>query len=289
MGFPGGVAWAMMVARICQLYPQAPGSVIVGRFFHLMAPWPWPRPVMLKTIEDGPLQVRVWNPVIYPGDKRHLMQIITPAYPSMCATHNVTSSTKKIITRELQRASEITNNIVDGKMHWSDLFERHSFFSTGYKYYLSVVAASKTKEAQLIWSGLVESKVRRLVTGIEMSQASVELAHPFNKGFERVHLCQNEEEISLVLQGSLQFQASGTKTETTDQTNDPIHVAAAQGNADNIEMPKPNGDEPAIRLDGPTTIYTTTYYIGIELTKGKYSTFMPSLLAFRPFKRYEPR
>jgi len=64
MGFPGGVAWAMMVARICQLYPQATGSVIVGRFFHLMGPWPWPRPVLLKAIEEGPLQVRVWNPTV---------------------------------------------------------------------------------------------------------------------------------------------------------------------------------------------------------------------------------
>jgi poly(A) polymerase len=64
VGFPGGVAWAMMVARICQLYPQACGSHIVSRFFNLMAPWPWPRPVMLKQIEDGPLQVRVWNPQV---------------------------------------------------------------------------------------------------------------------------------------------------------------------------------------------------------------------------------
>lgn len=64
MGFPGGVAWAMMVARICQLYPNATGSHIVGRFFHLMKSWRWPTPVMLKAIEDGPLQVRVWNPKV---------------------------------------------------------------------------------------------------------------------------------------------------------------------------------------------------------------------------------
>lgn len=64
MGFPGGIAWAMMVARICQLYPHASGSLVVNRFFHLLAPWPWPRPIMLKHIEDGPLQVRVWNPQV---------------------------------------------------------------------------------------------------------------------------------------------------------------------------------------------------------------------------------
>ncbi|KAI5292993.1 polynucleotide adenylyltransferase [Ascosphaera acerosa] len=28
VGFPGGVAWAMLVARVCQLYPRATGSVI---------------------------------------------------------------------------------------------------------------------------------------------------------------------------------------------------------------------------------------------------------------------
>lgn len=64
MGFPGGVAWAMMVARICQLYPNATGSLVVARFFHLMKGWRWPTPVMLKNIEEGPLQVRVWNPKV---------------------------------------------------------------------------------------------------------------------------------------------------------------------------------------------------------------------------------
>ena len=62
IGFPGGVAWAMLVARVCQLYPQATGSVIIGKFFRIIGKWSWPQPVLLKPIEDGPLQVRVWNP-----------------------------------------------------------------------------------------------------------------------------------------------------------------------------------------------------------------------------------
>lgn len=64
MGFPGGVAWAMLVARICQLYPKAASSVIVNKFFHIMRRWPWPQPVLLKEVEKGPLQVRVWNPTV---------------------------------------------------------------------------------------------------------------------------------------------------------------------------------------------------------------------------------
>jgi len=186
----------------------------------------------------------------------------------MCATHNITSSTKKIITRELKRASVLTGQIADGKQQWKDLFQKHTFFTQDYKYYLSIVAASRTKEAQLIWSGLVESKVRRLVTGIETSQAGVELAHPFNKGFDRVHRCHNEEEIDMVLQGNLQFQAPEINTETTDVINDPAHAAAAaQESGGNIEMPKPDGEVPTANGDGQVTIYTTTYYVGIELTK----------------------
>lgn len=216
---------------------------------------------------------------IYPGDGRHLMPIITPAYPSMCATHNITTSTKKIIMRELVRAKEITNKIAEGKMKWKDLFTRHTFFSEGYKYYLSIVAASKSREAQLIWSGLVESKVRRLVAGIEdlKPDTDVEIAHPFNKGFERVHRCRNNEEIDQVLQGSLDFQASETKTETTDATHDPAHNAVAEGNNEHMVMSKTDDDEKQNvghleNGDKVQYIYTTTYYIGIELKDGELFT-----------------
>lgn len=196
------------------------------------------------------------------------MPIITPAYPSMCATHNVTSSTKKIILREMRLASEVTNKITDGKLQWNDLFAKHSFFTRGYKYYLSVIAASRTKEAQLMWSGLVESKVRRLVSAIEQSQAGVELAHPFNKGFERVHRCRNEEEVDAVLQGNLQYQANDIKTETTDMSNDVTHNVVAIGDGDNMEMPKLEIAEAT--TNSISTIYTTTYYVGIELAKGSF-------------------
>lgn len=63
-GFPGGVAWAMMTARICQLYPMAAAAVIVGKVLDLIARWSWPRPIQLKKYEKGPLEVREWNPTV---------------------------------------------------------------------------------------------------------------------------------------------------------------------------------------------------------------------------------
>lgn len=38
-GYLGGVAWAMLVARICQLYPNAVAGAIVVRFFTIMSKW----------------------------------------------------------------------------------------------------------------------------------------------------------------------------------------------------------------------------------------------------------
>lgn len=221
MGYPGGVAWAMLVARVCQLYPRAAGSVIVNKFFHIMTRWPWPDPVMLKHIEDGPLQVRVWNPKLYAGDRYHLMPIITPAYPSMCATFNVTQSAMTVIKEELKQGAETTDLIMMGKKPWKELFVKHTFFTKGYKYYLAVTTCSTSKEAHKVWSGYVESKVRLLVQGLER-HPSIALARPFNKGYERTHLCKNEAEIEAAQNGSLQHVVKKTavvdpKAKTEDQ------------------------------------------------------------------------
>ncbi|EEP82200.1 Poly(A) polymerase PAPalpha [Uncinocarpus reesii 1704] len=260
VGFPGGVAWAMLVARVCQLYPQATGSVIIGKFFRIMNQWNWPQPVLLKPIEDGPLHMKVWNPKIYHGDRFHLMPIITPAYPSMCATHNISLSTKAVILRELKRGGDIVDKIFMGQLRWSDLFAKHSFFSKDYKYYLSITASSTTKEAQSVWSGLVESKLRHLVLALDR-KSSIEVAHPFPKGFERVHICKDEKETEMAKNGSTKFQAKGTKTETTDEVNDPAHLATTENENGLIPMPKLEQTE----QPDSHTIHTTTYYVGLEL------------------------
>lgn len=189
-GFPGGVAWAMLVARICQLYPNAISAVIVEKFFNIYTKWNWPQPVLLKPIEDGPLQVRVWNPRLYPHDRQHRMPVITPAYPSMCATHNIGGSTQKVIMKELQRGSEIMGLINEGKKSWADLFERHKFFHD-YKFYLCIVAATVSNdEEHHKWSGMIESKLRILVQKLEVTDG-ISLAHPYVKDFSNKFVLGN--------------------------------------------------------------------------------------------------
>lgn len=253
MGFPGGVAWAMLVARVCQLYPKAAPAVIVNKFFLIMSQWRWPQPVLLKPIESGPLPVRVWNPKVYKGDSFHLMPIITPAYPSMCATFNITKSSMSIIQRELQRGLEITEKIMMDKQPWTDLFVKHTFFTQGYKYYISVISCSKGNEANKVWSGYIESKVRMLVQKLEQHQ-NIQLAHAFMKGFARKHRCKTDQEIEQVQEGSLDYVIKEDKKE---DAKDEKTTEAGAGD-------KEKSDAEA----APEEIFTNTHYIGLELTPG---------------------
>ena len=39
LGFLGGVSWAMLVARVCQLYPNAVSATLVHKFFLVFSKW----------------------------------------------------------------------------------------------------------------------------------------------------------------------------------------------------------------------------------------------------------
>lgn len=133
LGYFGGVSWAMLVARTCQLYPNAAAATIVQKFFLVFSTWAWPKPVFLKmpnnSINYG---FQVWDPRINAADRFHLMPIITPAYPHQNSTYNCSQSCRQIIIDELRKGLEITEEIYNGKANWEKLFESPNFF-TKYK------------------------------------------------------------------------------------------------------------------------------------------------------------
>ena len=195
------------------------------------------------------------------------MPIITPAYPAMCATHNIGPTTKRIIIQELERGGDITDKISFGRLQWKDLFAKHSYFTNDFKYYLSIISGSTSKDAQSSWSGFVESKVRLLVQNLE-GQGSITVARLFNKGFTREHHCNNEDQIVATMRGETQHQAINSKTETTDNISDPRHDAAAQGDTETSRAL--NGAGATVTDSaGRQSFYTTTYYVGIELGQGQ--------------------
>lgn len=268
-GFFGGVAWAIAVARVCQLYPNASAAAIVSKFFRIMQQWNWPQPVLLKPIEDASLGLRIWSPSNYVQDRGHRMPIITPAYPSMCATHNVTSSTQLVKLREFERAANLTDRIMIGAASWPELFEKHDFFSR-YKYYLQVIASSSTAESQLSWSGMVESRLRQLVMKLEVNNG-IEIAHPFIKGYDSVVDCKTEEEKHDAAHGI--FAAKTSKNiendEESKKEDSAKHTESLENGTNDGEL---NGKgDPVSEEETTTKIYITCLYIGL-LIKPKEST-----------------
>uniref|UniRef100_A0AAR2LJZ5 Poly(A) polymerase n=1 Tax=Pygocentrus nattereri TaxID=42514 RepID=A0AAR2LJZ5_PYGNA len=175
LGFLGGVSWAMLVARTCQLYPNAVASTLVHKFFLVFSKWEWPNPVLLKQPEDCNLNLPVWDPRVTPSDRYHLMPIITPAYPQQNSTYNVSVSTRNIMVEEFKQGLAITDEILQNKADWSKLFEAPNFFQK-YKHYIVLLASASTEKQHLEWVGLVESKIRILVGNLEKNEF-ITLAH----------------------------------------------------------------------------------------------------------------
>ena len=81
LGYLGGVSWAMLVARVCQFYPNAAPSTLVDRFFWVYSEWVWPNsttnsmglPVILKPMPEDEMPAYgfpVWNPRVSFSEKR---------------------------------------------------------------------------------------------------------------------------------------------------------------------------------------------------------------------------
>ncbi|EER15535.1 polyadenylate polymerase, putative, partial [Perkinsus marinus ATCC 50983] len=156
LGYLGGVSWAILVARVCQLFPNMGPSQLVVRFFRVYSRWNWDPSegaVVLRHSEqrngEGFQHHKVWCP----PPKRTTtdqplplaaspMAVITPAYPSMNSTFGVTRMSMDTIKKELERgAGIISSKGVDLRSRecWETLLEPIHFFDYdqgGYKQFL---------------------------------------------------------------------------------------------------------------------------------------------------------
>ena len=175
LGFFGGITWTILVARVCQLYPHYCASAIVKCFFQYYNRWDWKEPVVLCTMEEqsrepGLMQLQVWNPNVNPADQHHLMPIITPAFPAMNSTHNVSESTKQTILDEFSLAYSIIERVEEGEYDWSEVYRPFPFFSA-FPHYLIIEVVGKSPQLFTKWMGWIESKLRHLANDLE--------EHPF--------------------------------------------------------------------------------------------------------------
>ncbi|KAJ3634788.1 hypothetical protein MTP99_007733 [Tenebrio molitor] len=184
LGYLGGVSWAMLVARTCQLYPNAAAATLVHKFFLVFSQWKWPQPVLLKQPSNVNLGFTVWDPRVNIQDRYHLMPIITPAYPQQNSTFNVSGSTRHIMMEEFKLGLQLTDDIMLNKQTWDKLFEPPLFFMK-YKHFIVLLVSAESAEDHLEWCGLVESKFRLLIGNLERNQF-ITLAHINPESFSQL-------------------------------------------------------------------------------------------------------
>eukprot|EP00249_Psilotum_nudum_P021281 c28048_g1_i1 orf=266-1978(-) len=167
VGFLGGGQWALLVARICRKCPDGIPSSLVSEFFHVYAQWQWSRPVkMIPNYNPSDLQIP------------DVMQIITPVYPYMNTSRNVTISTLKILKEEFQRADKICK--ASREMNMSELghlSEPYPFFEKYHDFICISITAADGNDF-LLWKGFVESRFRRLISQIEKLSDGLLQCHP---------------------------------------------------------------------------------------------------------------
>ncbi|KAJ2793410.1 polynucleotide adenylyltransferase [Coemansia guatemalensis] len=202
------------------------------------------------------------------------MPIITPAYPSMCATHNVSQSTKQVIEMEVKRGLIIVDKVMQHETTWRDLFEQDEFFRR-YKFYLQVNVSSTDGDVQHGLHGFLESRVRQYVTRLETTGQFV-LIHPYIKSYDHDFVCKSEEEAQRIRAGFLPVQQETpalVPDETSTDAPTPTVPEADQGNKEEPEDSngKAEGDDSKSSSD-PGKIYTSAFYLGLLLAKRDRST-----------------
>ncbi|XP_010915376.1 nuclear poly(A) polymerase 4 isoform X3 [Elaeis guineensis] len=225
-GFLGGVNWALLAARVCQLYPNAVPSMLVSRFFRVYTQWRWPNPVMLCAIEEDELGFPVWDPRKNPRDRTHHMPIITPAYPCMNSSYNVSTSTLRVMMEQFQMGNKICEDIELNKASWSALFEPYLFFET-YKNYLQVDIVAADAEDLRLWKGWVESRLRQLTLKIERDTYGMLQCHPYpNEYVDPSRQCSHcaffmglQRKQGVKIQEGQQFDIRGTVDEFRNSVN----------------------------------------------------------------------
>lgn len=102
LGYFGGVSWMILVAKICMMCPYLEPNKLLYQFFLCFTNWEWnySNPISLVPIENQE-KFGISKELLYVENRKHLMPILTPAFPTMNSTHNVSLSTKQAMLTEM--------------------------------------------------------------------------------------------------------------------------------------------------------------------------------------------
>lgn len=187
LGYPGGVAWAILVAKVCQLYPKCKANILIRKFFEVYSDWDWNNPVQINEVKEEVgfiCPVNAWKKdsttASFP------FYILTPAFPSQNTNHNTNEVTKRVMIEEFTLYKDYSSKIKcenreDSEYSWLGLFKEIDLFNE-FSYFFQIDILATNKDDFKSWFGYVESRLRYLIGSfIEFPQLKL---RPFSMTYE---------------------------------------------------------------------------------------------------------
>ena len=188
LGYLGGIAWAILVAKICQMFPNSKPNKLFEKFFMFYSEWFWhDDPVFIDKLKIDPNASQRM-------EESKIMQVWTPAWPSMNSAGKVRRTNLKIISKQLQESWEILKanrkikDIADLPKKWDLLFKKYDFLNE-YSTFIEINIVSRNELEFVRWKSYVESQIITYIAKIEnysdQQLGDILEIHPYTESFEK--------------------------------------------------------------------------------------------------------
>lgn len=163
-GYLGGISYALLTAKIFQLYPFYDPIHLLERFFWIYGnEWDWDKwPVRIVPEIQETFSQNQKNNNIY---KLRFMYIMTPAWPQMNSSHNVSYSTREIMLKAMRQSHTELSNI-SPSFDFLKFYKSFDFFKN-HQQFIEINITGNNEEEFLFYKGFIEAKLRILTEEIE--------------------------------------------------------------------------------------------------------------------------
>lgn len=166
-GFLGGIALAILCAKIFQLFSSHAPLHLFERFLYIYSTewnWDkWPVKIVDDIVEDFGSE-RKQNYV-----RQRFMYIMTPAWPQMNSSYNVSFSSREVMLKMMRDShAELTSNLAKRNLDVVSFYQPFDFFCQ-HDQFLEITIGGRSEDPDqfLLWKGYIEAKLRYLTEELE--------------------------------------------------------------------------------------------------------------------------
>jgi len=178
LGFPGGMAWAVCCAKICQMYPGVELSQIAARFFRTLSRWDWRQPVALDSSPAPTTPSAMGGSPDHPGTTPCQMTVLIPVGSGLSATSQVSDTTMKITMKELRRGYKMVQQVEICRAHWTDVYKEAKFFQR-HRHYLEFDFMASSEAIFAAWSHWGRQKIQDVLRLFEQMSSNMVTLRPW--------------------------------------------------------------------------------------------------------------